>query len=76
VFKNPGKDNPAGRLIESCGLKGRRVGGAMFSQAHANVIVNIDRATSKDIMELIELAKKNVREKFGIDLELELKTIE
>ncbi|MBU0759077.1 MAG: UDP-N-acetylmuramate dehydrogenase [Candidatus Omnitrophica bacterium] len=75
VFKNPDGAATAGRLIEKSGLKGVRVGGAEISKAHANFIVNIGGATSKDVMQLIELAKKKVSEKFGIDLELELKII-
>ncbi|MBU1887632.1 MAG: UDP-N-acetylmuramate dehydrogenase [Candidatus Omnitrophica bacterium] len=75
VFKNPDSAMPAGRLIEESGLKGARVGGAEISKAHANFIVNTGGATSKDVMELIELARKNVRDKFGIELELELKLI-
>lgn len=75
VFKNPDSSRPAGRLIEECGLKGMRVGGAEISKAHANFIVNVGGATSDDIMQLIGLAKERVNEKFGIDLELELKII-
>ncbi len=75
VFKNPQDKDPAGRLIEECGLKGYRVGGAEISSAHANIIVNTGEAVSKDILDLIGLAKKRVKEKFGIELELELKVL-
>ena len=75
VFKNPGRDNPAGRLIELCGLKGRRIGGAEISGAHANFIVNRGSAMSKDVMDLIDIARSSVREKFGIELELELRIL-
>ncbi len=75
VFKNPDDARSAGHLIEECGLKGRRSGSAEISSVHANFIVNTGGATSKDVLELVELAKKNVRDKFNIDLELELKVI-
>lgn len=75
VFKNPSQDKPAGMLIDSCGLKGRRIGGAEISRIHANIIVNLGRAKAKDVLDLIDLARTSVKQKFGIDLELELKLI-
>lgn len=75
VFKNPHTAKPAGELIERCHLKGRRIGGAEISRIHANFIVNIGGATSKDVLGLIDLARDSVRDKFNIDLELELKII-
>jgi UDP-N-acetylmuramate dehydrogenase len=75
VFKNPDSENPAGRLIEACGLKGMRIGGAEISKIHANFIVNTGGAMARDVLELIELARTSVRNKFGIDLELELRII-
>lgn len=75
VFKNPDTNNPAGRLIEDCSLKGRRVGGAEISKAHANFIVNTGGAMSGDVMALIALARNEVKKKFDIELELELKVI-
>lgn len=75
VFKNPDNTRPAGSLIEQCGLKGKRIGGAEISEMHANFIVNTGNAMSKDVLDLIELAKKSVREKFGVELELELRVI-
>ena len=75
VFKNPGTNNPAGKLIDSCSLKGKRIGGAEISKAHANFIVNMGGAMSEDVMALIGLARNEVRKKFGIELELELKVI-
>jgi UDP-N-acetylmuramate dehydrogenase len=71
VFKNPPNDY-AGRLIESAGLKGTRVGGAMISEKHANFIVNAGGAKAADILTLMALARERVREKTGIDLELEI----
>jgi UDP-N-acetylmuramate dehydrogenase len=71
VFKNPENDS-AGRLIEACGLKGKQIGGAKISELHANFIVNVDNASSNDVMELIDLIKKTVKEKFNILLEEEI----
>jgi len=75
VFKNPDSANSAGMLIEKCDLKGRRIGGAEISALHANFIANTGNASSKDVLDLIELAKKTVKQKFNIDLELELKLL-
>jgi len=72
TFKNPTGDY-AGRLIEQCGLKGTRRGGAMISDKHANFIVNIgENTTASDIEALIELAAQEVEKKFGITLEPEV----
>ncbi|MCX5688057.1 MAG: UDP-N-acetylmuramate dehydrogenase [Candidatus Omnitrophica bacterium] len=75
IFKNPSLDKSAGMLIESCGLKGNRIGDAEISKVHANIIVNLGKATAKDVLSLIDLARTSVKQKFGIDLELELKVI-
>ena len=75
IFKNPSVEKPAGMLIESCGLKGRRIGDAGISGVHANVIVNLGKATAKDVLGLIDLGRTSVKQKFGIELELELKVI-
>ncbi|HUW59654.1 MAG TPA: UDP-N-acetylmuramate dehydrogenase [Candidatus Bathyarchaeia archaeon] len=75
VFKNPtGKH--AGRLIEACGLKGARRGGAVISEIHANFIMNDNGATFQDIVYLINLCKQCVRDRFGIDLIEEVRVIE
>lgn len=74
VFKNPPGES-AGRLIEKTGLKGTRMGGAMISEKHANFIVNTGNASSKDILALIDLAEKRVKEDFGISLELEIQVV-
>jgi UDP-N-acetylmuramate dehydrogenase len=71
IFKNPEGDF-AGRLIEQCGLKGKKEGGAMFSKKHGNFIVNLGNAKAKDVIKLINLCKKKVREKFRIELEEEI----
>ncbi len=75
IFKNPLPDKPAGVLIESCGLKGRRIGNTEISKAHANIIVNLGKAAASDVLGLIDLARTSVKQKFGIELELELKII-
>jgi len=74
VFRNP-KGAYAARLIEACGLKGRVIGGAMISDKHANFIVNRGGARAADIEDLILLAERSVREKFGIALEREVRII-
>lgn len=72
VFVNPDGDS-AGRLIESCGLKGERVGGAQVSELHANFIINTGGATAADVIELIDMVRKAVSERYGIGLETELR---
>ncbi len=59
-------------MIEACGLKGVTIGGAQVSQIHSGYIVNLGLATCKNVMELIELIRKTVAEKFGANLELEI----
>ncbi len=74
IFKNPRGDY-AGRLIEAVGLKGKTIGGAMISAKHANVIVNKDKASSSDILSLMDLAAGKVREMFNIQLSPEIKVV-
>ncbi len=74
VFKNP-KNYAAGYLIDKAGLKGTRIGDAEISTHHANFFVNHGSATSSDITKLIRLARSNVLEQFGIELELEIRTL-
>ena len=74
VFKNPAGFS-AGKLIDDAGLKNASIGGAKISEIHANFIVNTGGAKSKDVLGLIELAQKTVKEKFNIDLETEIKTV-
>lgn len=74
MFKNPPNDF-AGRLIEECGLKGTRVGGASISQMHANFFVNEGETTASDVLTLINLARKMVSEKFNINLQLEIELV-
>lgn len=74
MFKNPPGDY-AGRLIESAGLKGARVGSASISSVHANFFVTEPGATAADIVQLIELARSTVLDRFGVKLELEIELI-
>ena len=62
----------AGRLVDQCGLKGYRHGGAQISHIHANIMVNLGKATAKDVRELITIAQQRVEEKFGHRLEPEI----
>jgi len=74
IFKNPPHDS-AGRLIEAAGLKGRRAGGAMISEMHANFIVNCGNASSADVWYLLETAREEVVKQFGVKLELEIRLL-
>ena len=71
VFKNPSGDY-SGRLIEAAGMKGKIYGKAQFSERHANFIVNVGGAKAADVAALIREAHDRVRERFGVDLELEV----
>jgi UDP-N-acetylmuramate dehydrogenase len=72
IFKNP-RELSAGSLIDQAGLKGTRVGAAEISERHANFIVAHEGASSQDVLRLIDLARARVAERFGIELELEIK---
>lgn len=74
IFRNPPGDS-AGRLIEAAGLKGERVGDAQISTLHANFIINLGAATARDVMALVERARKSVLELFGIELKPEVKVV-
>ena len=74
VFKNP-KNDSAGRVVESAGLKGAEVGDACVSTKHANFIVNQGHASAHDVLSLIRKVRARVARKTGIKLELELKVI-
>lgn len=71
IFINP-KPLKAGVLIEECGLKGIRVGGAIVSEKHANFIVNTGGAKASDVVNLINLIKEKIKEKYNIDLQEEI----
>lgn len=74
TFKRP-EGYFAGKLIEDCGLKGFCVGGAEVSKKHSGFVINKNNATSQDILDVIEYVKKTVYEKFGVNLETEVKII-
>jgi len=75
VFRNP-ENMYAGELIENCGLKGYSINGAMVSEKHANFIINKNNATGEDIVNLINLIKTKVFEKYNVELILEQLIIE
>jgi UDP-N-acetylmuramate dehydrogenase len=72
VFKNPPGDS-AGRLIDACHLKGRKIGSAAVSSKHANFIVNTGNASAKDVIDLMNLVKREVKKKYNIVLKPEIK---
>ncbi len=76
IFKNPPNSQfTCGQMIDMLGLKGKRIGGAEISKKHANFIINKNGATAKDVLALIKLIEKRVKESYGISLELEIKVI-
>jgi UDP-N-acetylmuramate dehydrogenase len=74
IFKNP-PGNFAGRLLESAGMKGHRIGGAGFSEHHANFIVNLGGARAEEVRALIEMAKLKVMESSGVTLDTEVRLV-
>src|SRR5690606_22758901 len=74
VFRNPPGDY-AGRLIDSCGLKGTRVGGAVVSERHANFIVNEGQASAADIEALILRVQRTVEERTGVRVVAEVRIV-
>ena len=72
VFKNPEHELSAGRMLEACGLKGYRIGGAQISPKHANFIENADAATTADALALMAEARRRANEQFGISLQHEV----
>jgi UDP-N-acetylenolpyruvoylglucosamine reductase len=71
IFKNPAGGS-AGRMIDELGLKGHRVGDAMVSDRHANFFVNVGRASSSDMLKLIDDVRERVRLAYGTELENEV----
>ena len=84
VFRNPewpeGEEpegpRTAGQMIDALGLKGYRVGGAEVSRKHANYILNTGGATARDVLSVIERVRELVQEEFGVELQLEVETID
>ena len=74
MFKNPNGDY-AGKLIEACGLKGTRIGNAEISPLHGNFFINHANTRAEDIRALVELVQKTVKEKQGVELELEIEFV-
>jgi UDP-N-acetylmuramate dehydrogenase len=72
VFKNPDHELSAGRMLEACGLKGHRSGGAQISPKHANFIENAADATTADALALMAEARRRAHEQFGVRLEHEV----
>jgi UDP-N-acetylenolpyruvoylglucosamine reductase len=72
VFKNPEHELSAGRMLEACGLKGHRIGGAQISPRHANFIENADGARAADAIALMAEARRRAREQHGVELEHEV----
>ncbi|MEX2159003.1 MAG: UDP-N-acetylmuramate--L-alanine ligase [Dehalococcoidia bacterium] len=71
IFKNP-PDHPAWKLIDDVGLRGHRIGGAQISDRHCNFFINAGGARGSEVKALIDLARQRVRDRFGIELELEV----
>jgi UDP-N-acetylenolpyruvoylglucosamine reductase len=75
VFKNPEHELSAGRMLEACGLKGFRIGGAQISPRHANFIENADGARTAEALALMTEARRRAREQFGVELEHEVQLL-
>jgi UDP-N-acetylmuramate dehydrogenase len=75
VFKNPEHELSAGRMLEACGLKGYRIGGAQISPKHANFIENADAATTADALALMAESRRRAHEQFGVRLEHEVELL-
>jgi UDP-N-acetylenolpyruvoylglucosamine reductase len=73
VFKNPDHRLTAGRMLEACGLKGHRIGGAQISPRHANFIENADNARSADAIALMAEARRRAHDQYGVVLEHEVR---
>jgi UDP-N-acetylmuramate dehydrogenase len=75
VFKNPEHELTAGRMLEACGLRGYRIGGAQISPRHANFIESADGARSADAIALMAEARRRALEQFGVELEHEVQLL-
>jgi len=76
VFRNASPDRPAGMLIDRCGLRGARIGGVEISEKHANYLVNASgSATEADFLAVARLARRSVKERFGVELKPEVRFI-
>jgi UDP-N-acetylenolpyruvoylglucosamine reductase len=81
TFKNPDPDAPgvegrsSGQLLEAAGCRGLRVGGARFSEKHANFVENDEGATTADVLALMAAGRRRVHERFGVTLEPEVQVL-
>jgi UDP-N-acetylmuramate dehydrogenase len=75
VFKNPDHELTAGRMLDACGLRGHRVGGAQISPKHANFIENAGGARSSDAIAVITEARRRAHEQFGVELRHEVELL-
>ncbi len=75
VFKNPEHDLTAGQMLEACGLRGTRIGGAQISSKHANFIENVGGARTADVLALIGEARRRALDQFGVVLEPEVQLL-
>jgi UDP-N-acetylmuramate dehydrogenase len=75
IFKNPEGGVPAGQIIDEIGLKGNQIGSAKISEKHGNFILNLGQAKASDIIALINMVKKKVKDERGIILEAEVRII-
>ena len=74
TFKRP-EGYFAGKLVQDAGLKGKTIGGAQVSEKHSGFLINIGGATAQDILDLIAFCQKEVKDKFGVTLETEVKIV-
>lgn len=74
TFKRP-EGYFAGKLIDDAGLRGLRHGGAQISEKHCGFVINVDNAKCKDVLELISVVQKVIRDKFNVELETEIKLL-
>lgn len=75
VFKNPDETTSAGKMIEIAGMKGARIGDAIVAEEHANFILNIGNASAYDVKTLAEKVRRAVKDKFGVELEYEIRLV-
>jgi UDP-N-acetylmuramate dehydrogenase len=75
VFKNPEHELTAGRMLEACGLRGHRIGGAQISPKHANFIENADGAKTADAIALMAEARRRAHEQYGVELQHEVELL-
>ena len=75
VFKNPTPEMSAGKLLDAAGFKGRKLGGMAFSTLHANFLINEGKGSATAAMALLQEAREAVRQRFGVELEPEVRIV-